>query len=146
MARQGFDGYLYYNSASFGTPTWVPITNVKDVDLSMDATKIDASDRGSRWKKTLAGSIEAGVTFALTYDTTTAWYDVLHAAFVAGTTVDMAVMDGLIATAGSEGLRGEMSVLQFSRPEPLDGEMVTNVTIAPAPSAEVSPAWMVVAA
>lgn len=142
--KLGLDAKLYRNSGSFATPVWNEIKNAKDVTLNLEAGEADASRRGSGgWRETLRGLKDGSVEFELVYDSTDAEFTALKDAFFNGTTVELAVMDGDIATTGTQGLRATMSVLNFSRNEPLEEALTVSVTVKPAPSAN-PPQWMTV--
>ena len=50
-------------------------------------------------------------------------------------------MDGDIETAGSQGLRATMSIMSFSRNEPLEEALTVSVTAKPT-YAEHAPDWL----
>ena len=62
------------------------------------------------------------------WDTADANFTAIKDAFFNGTSVEFAVMDGDIATAGSQGLRASMAITAFSRNEPLEEAMSVSVT------------------
>ena len=76
------------------------------------------------------------------WDTADANFTAIKDAFFNGTSVEFAVMDGDIATAGSQGLRASMAITGFSRNEPLEEAMSVSVTAKPTYSAN-PPEWMV---
>ena len=45
--KLGINGKLYQNTGAYGSPTWVEITNVRDLTLNMDAAEADATTPGS---------------------------------------------------------------------------------------------------
>ena len=129
---------LYYSAAlldgSSVTPalaTWVEITLVKDLTLDHAREDHEATTRGSGdYIETAKGMVEAGVEFGMKHLPGNAGFDALRDAWIAGTTVAMAIMDGDIATSGSEGLCANM-VVDMKRAEPVRGEMDYAVTIKP---------------
>lgn len=143
-AKVGLDAKLYRNSGTYALPTWNELVNTKDVTLNLEAGEADASRRGSGgWRETLMTLKDGSVEFEMVYDNTDAEFTALKNAFFNGDTVEMAVMDGDIATTGSQGLRATMSIINFSRNEPLEEALTVSVTVKPAPSAN-PPAWMTV--
>jgi hypothetical protein len=60
-------------------------------------------------------------------------------------TIGLAVMDGDITTAGSQGLWADCDILDFSREEPLDGAMIVKVTAKPTYTTN-APQWKTIAA
>lgn len=143
-AKVGLDAKLYRNSGTYDIPTWNELVNAKDVTLNLEAGEADASRRGSGgWRETLMALKDGSVEFEMVYDSADAEFTALKDAFFGGTTVELAVMDGDIATAGTQGLRATMSVLNFSRNEPLEEALTVSVTVKPAPAAN-PPEWMTV--
>lgn len=65
-------------------------------------------------------------------------------AFLNRTGIEFAVMDGDIATAGSQGLRALCAVTNFSRNEALEEAITVSVTVKPTYST-TAPARMTVA-
>uniref|UniRef100_A0A7C4QRL3 Uncharacterized protein n=1 Tax=Schlesneria paludicola TaxID=360056 RepID=A0A7C4QRL3_9PLAN len=61
--RLGLDAKLFRNAATYNTPNWQELKNVKDLTLNVEAGEADASTRGNGgWRAILAtlkdGSIE----------------------------------------------------------------------------------------
>jgi predicted secreted protein len=143
-AKLGLDAKLYRNSGTYAIPAWNEITNAKDVTLNLEASEADASRRGSAgWRETLRGLKDGSVEFEMVYDGTDAEFQALRDAFLNGTTVEVAVLDGDVTTTGTQGLRATMSVINFSRNEPLEEALTVSVTVKPAPAAN-PPEWMTV--
>lgn len=141
-AKVGLDAKLYRNSGTYAAPTWSELVNAKDVTLNLEAGEADASRRGGNgWRETLMALKDGSVEFELVYDNTDAEFTALKDAFFGGTTVELAVMDGDIADTGTQGLRATMSVVNFSRNEPLEEALTVSVTVKPAP-ADNPPEWM----
>ncbi len=143
-AKLGLDAKLYRNTGTYAVPAWNEVTNAKDVTLNLEAGEVDASRRGSGgWRETLTALKDGSVEFELVYDNADTEFTALKDAFFNGTTVELAVMDGEIATTGTQGLRATMSVTNFSRNEPLEEVLTVSVTVKPAPAAN-PPEWMTV--
>jgi hypothetical protein len=58
--------------------------------------------------------------------------------------VALAILDGPSTTAGSQGLWADFEVMEFTREEPIEKEMLAKVKVAPTASA-VPPQWVEVA-
>ena len=71
-------------------------------------------------------------------------FGAIRDAFLNHTAVEFAVMDGDIATAGSQGLRASCMVTNFSRNEALEEAITVSVTVKPTFSAN-PPTWMTIA-
>jgi hypothetical protein len=142
MNRLGMEGKLYYNAGIYATPDWKELKNAKDVTLNLEKGEADVTTRGNAgWKATVGTLKEGSIEFEMVWDTEDAGFTALQNAWFGDTPVEMAVMDGPIATSGSQGLRATMSVISFSRKEPLEEAMSVSVTIKPT-YAEHAPEWM----
>jgi len=122
----GRECYLYYNSATYASPTWVLIAQAVDVSFSFDKNYGDVSSRASGWKKSRAALKDLSVSFGYRYKAavTDAVFDALRAKAIANTEVELFTADGLAATTGTEGMRAYVD-LTMGREEPLeDGVLV----------------------
>lgn len=128
----GLDRKLYRNTASYATPTWAEIENVQDLTINDETTAADASSRKSAFKRYLAGQIDISIEFSSVHDTDDADYEALLDAKRGRTNLDIAAMDGAIATSGNRGVRGEMMVETGNRNQPLDDTDTTDFTLRPA--------------
>jgi Phage tail tube protein len=145
--KLGLDGKLYRNTGTFASPTWDLITNVKDVTLNLETGEADVSTRGNNgWRATVGTLKDASIEFDLIWDTSDADFTAVKDAFFNGTTIEFAVMDGLITGAGStgsQGLRATCRINNFSRNEALEEAITVSVTAKPTYSTN-PPQWMVV--
>lgn len=131
MAQVGLDCYLYYNSGTLGSPTWNLIPLARDVTLGLGAMEAEANTRGSSLAAALAAHIEVEINFDMLYDTTDTVFNALLTVFLARGTVELAVMDGPIATTGSQGPRTTCSLFGFERGEPQDDAVTVSITAKP---------------
>ena len=142
----GFEAILYYDADGVDVGTWTPLTNVKDVTLNMEEGEADVSTRaGEGYKATIGALIDASVEFEMVWDTDDEGFTALQAAFFARNAIGIAVMDGDIEVAGSQGLTADMAVLKFARGEALEDALKVNVTLKPTYST-TAPDWLTVAA
>ena len=79
----------------------------------------------------------------MVWDTGDDDFTAIKDAFFNGTTIEFAVMDGNVATSGSQGLRATMSITNFSRSEALEEAITVSVTAKPTYAAD-PPEWMTV--
>ena len=143
--KRGLDCKLYYNAGTYGSPSWTLIANVKDVTLSVEATDITVANRSaSGWSESIQGLKAATISFQIDWDTSAAGFTNVRDAFLNGTEIEIASMDGAIATSGSQGLRATMIVLSFTRNEGLEDIVTADVSIRPTPNANANPAWLTV--
>ena len=143
-ARPGLDAKLYRNTGSFAAPAWNEVSNVKDVTLTLEAGEADVTTRGNNgWRATVATLKDAGIEFEMVWDSADPDFAAVRDAFLNRGAVEVAVMDGPIATSGSQGLRATCMVTKFTRTEPLEEAITVAVTIKPTFSAN-PPIWHVV--
>lgn len=136
------DAKLYYNTGSYASPTWTLICNVKDLTLSMESAETDVTTRcGSGFREYVAGLTDITVSFNMLYDPADTAWEALRGHFFAKTTVEVLVLDGPQATAGSEGPRFHAIVTSFSRNETLGEALMTDVTLRPTANANAAPSW-----
>lgn len=140
----GYECRLFRNTATYETPTWVEVDNVKDLTLPLAEDEADTSTRKDRGFKTAAGSLlDAPIEFQMVWDPEDEGFTAIQQAFFARTGIEMAVLDGEIDVAGSQGLRATMAVLNFTRNENLGEAVTVSVTMKPK-RADNPPEWMTV--
>jgi len=141
--KLGDEMKLYYCAAGIGgTPEWTELAIVKDVKLNTSKGEADVTTRASGgWKQTIGTLTDASIEFEMPWDTASEGLQtVKDAYFTSGALLGLAVMDGPIAEAGSEGLWADCAILKFERTEPLENASTVSVTAKPTYSANV-PQW-----
>ncbi len=118
--RFGASAILYYNTGTFGTPTWTAITNVGDLELDIDFEEAEASTRGAGMatEPTLQ-HFEIG--FEMLEDMSDSVFVALKAAFLAKTLKDFFVCSGVYTNSGENYARSEGKIVSFKKTEPLKG-------------------------
>ena len=149
MARKlGMEGKLYYTGAGgpiIDMPAWTLAGNVRDVALNMDTGEADVTTRGNNGWKAKVGTLKDGsVDFESIWDPADPFFGFLIAAFMNKTAIGLAIMDGDITMAGSEGLVGDFAVIKCTRDEKLEDAMKAQITVSLTYSA-TPPEWLVVA-
>jgi len=147
--KTGNEAKAYHNTGTYGTPVWDEIANIRDLTLAVEKNKIDASTRGSTWRKNKFGLKDASVDFQMIFDEDDADFEVVRDAFFAApanAAVEFAIMSEDITTVGSEGLRALFEVASFTKNEPLEDIQTVDVSIAPVPSTDADPEWLEIAA
>lgn len=140
----GKNAKLYRNTATWATPTFDEITNVRDLKQNLTAEEIDVTIRGGGgWDLKAPGNKNGAVEFEMLWDDTDADFTALKDAFFNETSIELLALDGSSATSGKQGLRADMSVLSFERNEPLRGPITVSVKVAPTNSTN-TPVWYVV--
>ncbi len=138
----GYNAKLYINTGTYGAPTWVEVTNVKDCNLQLQKGEVDVTTRaGNGWDQMVPATKNGTVSFGMIWDTADTNFTAIKDAFFNDTLIDVAVMDGDIAASGSQGLRAEMHVFGFDRNEPLKEALDVPVTMKPGRSTN-APQWM----
>ncbi len=142
--KLGMEGKLYRNTGSYVSPNWNLINNVKDVTLNLEAGEADVTTRGNAgWRATLTTLKDGSIEFEMVWDTGDADFTALQQAFFGNGVVELAVMDGDIGTAGSQGLRATCMITNFSRTEALEEAIAVSVTAKPTWSLN-PPEWLTV--
>lgn len=141
----GLDCKLYRNTADYASPTWVEVSNARDVTLTLEAGEADVTTRANGgWEAIVAALRKGAVEFEMIWNKSDAGFAAIRTAFLNRTSIDFAVMDGAIATVGSEGLRATMAVIKFTRMEELAEAVKASVTLKPT-YADHAPEWLTVA-
>ena len=141
--KLGDEMKLYFCADGIGgTPTWTELSIVKDVKLNTSKGEADVTTRASGgWKQVIGTLMDASIEFEMPWDTENEGLQAVKGAyFTSGALLGLAVMDGPIAEAGSEGLWADCAILKFERSEPLENASTVSVTAKPTYSANV-PQW-----
>jgi hypothetical protein len=140
--RLGMDAKLFRNTSLPGSPTWVEVTNVKDLTLNLEKGEADVTTRANQgWRATVGTLKDASVEFQMVWDTDDADFTAIQEAFFGNTPIEFAVMDGPIDDATSEGLRATFDVFSFTRNEALEEAIMVDATIKPT-YATTAPEWI----
>lgn len=137
----GQDAKLYRNAGTYGAPNWNEVTNVKDLTLNLEKGKADLTTRGNNGWRANAGTLkEAAVEFDMVWDTGDDDFTAIQEAYFDNTSIEFLVLDGDVATSGSQGLRATMDVMSFSRNESLEEALTVSVKVEPT-YADNAPEW-----
>ncbi len=140
--RLGMDAKLYRNTGTYAAPTWVEVSNVKDVTLNLEKGEADVTTRANNgWRATVGTLKDASIEFQMVWDTVDAGFDAIRQAFFNNTTIEFAVMDGDITDPDSEGLRATFDIFNFTRNEALEEAILVDVSIKPT-YADNAPEWI----
>lgn len=140
--KLGLDGKTYRNTGTYATPIWNEVKNIKDLKLPIEKGSADVTTRlNNGWGADKATLKRASIDFQMVDDPLDDDIIALTTAFFAGTTVEFAILDGDIVTAGTQGLRATMDIFKFERTEGLEEAMMFDVTIKPTFAAN-APAWV----
>ena len=129
-SKTGRKARMYYNAGTHASPSWVEITRAGDVSVALGKEQVELKDRGSDWKKDLAGHKELSISFDLTYlSGANSVYAVMLDSYVADTPVEFAVMDGDITVSGTAGWRAYCTVFGFEKSEEQGSAMANAVEL-----------------
>ena len=143
--KLGQNAKLYRNTGTFASPTWTEISNVKDLDLSLEKDKSEVTTRGGGgWKLTVATLKDAKIEFEMIWDTADAAFTAIRNSFLNDTVVEFLVLDGPVGTSGNQGLRAECMVASFTRSEKLTEALMVKVSTQPTYSTNGPPTWYTV--
>lgn len=135
MPKQcGLDMYLYRNTNTYASPTWVIVENVRDLTGPDSFAEADVSRRqtgGTPIKQSEPTLREFSIEFDMVYDLTDTDFAALQTAFAARTLVEIALADGAIATTGTRYFGLEMKIFEFSRNESLTDANIYHVVMKP---------------
>lgn len=131
--KYGFDGTINVNSGSYGSPTWAPIANVREVSVGADMDEFDASTRaGGGIKQSEPTLLALEVTGKIRSDQLdTVGFVAMETAFLTRASMDLLVLDGGATVNGSRGYRADMKVFKFGEPQPLEGILHREFTLKP---------------
>ena len=125
----GKDAKIYEGVAAAALGALTEMSNVKDVKLNLSAGEADTTTRSnSGWRATSPGLRECQVEFEMLWLDTDACFVAMKAAFLAGTTVELAILDRDRATGGANGPKGAFAITGFVRNEGLEEAISVSVT------------------
>lgn len=137
----GFSCVLSRNTGTYASPTWAVVENVKDATLKLEGSAADASTRNSRIREYLPGMLDVGLDFASNWNPADADFAAFLDAYTGSTGLELLVLDGPSATAGSEGIRAKFLVESATRNEPLGETVTADFVCKPMINTDAAPAW-----
>lgn len=144
----GINAKLYYNTGTYGSPTWTEICIVGDVTLNMERSESSIAMRCSTWELVKYVLKKGSIDFKLWNIPGNTAFQAIRDAFNDATTIEVAVMDGDISTAATtltQGLRAFVQVGKFNRSEPIEGAQNYDITLKPTYSSSAAqPVWYTV--
>jgi hypothetical protein len=141
----GLNAKLYRNSGTFAVPVWDLVTNVRDLRLNLEKGEADVTTRGGNgWEQVVATLKSATIEWGMLWDTGDTDFAAIRDSFLNDTTIEFLVLDGLVATTGSQGLRAICMVNRFTRNENLREALTVDVAAKPTYNTN-APSWFTVA-
>lgn len=124
----GREAIAYYNTGTFGTPTWTEIPRIVDMDWDAPATWADVKSRQSLWAFEAKASQALTATFGYRrrQGVSDSVFTALRGyAFGATTKAELAIADGAIATTATQYIRATFQ-FEMGRSEPLEDGCIEN--------------------
>lgn len=136
----GLDCKLYYNSATWASPTWVEIDIAMDVKVSLADSEGEVLTRETIFKLFLQGGRDLALEWDMLADHDHAAYTALRDAFLSRTTIELLALDGDSGVADNEGPRADFRLFTFERTEPREGAATLALAAKPTRTANL-PEW-----
>lgn len=133
---RGIDCKVYYNTGTYGSPTWAEWSCVRDTTFNLTFDEVDATCRGGggyRQSAITLSSIE--VTGNAIKEKSDASFVAIEAAAVAKTVLDVLVMDGPVDDDDSDGWRMDAQIFSWTENQPYEDIVTVDFTLKPARSA-----------
>lgn len=121
---------------TLGTPTWVEMKRISNVQRPKSRSKSDRMYRGALNKKKVGGYMEYGFSFSYvvakagsalaTADTV---ITALEGSLNSETILDVCFMDQAVATSGSKGVRGPMQCFKADRKEDDEDSITLDIEL-----------------
>lgn len=141
----GMNCKTYYNTGTFGSPTWVEITNISKMKLTMAGETFDARTRAAgmfhQWACT---GIDLTPSWEMNWNLADTAFTALKTAFFAGAEKDMIFLDGSQSSGSHEGPRISAVFTKFDRDE--DEANMVRVSLEAKPGTGFLPLWFTGAA
>ena len=127
--KMGKDAKAFQGAADGALATLAEIPDISDLTLTLDSTEANVSTRGGKgWAGTMQGLKSCSAEFDMLCNPGDTVYEAIRDAYLNGGHLAMAFLTGPLATAGSEGPKGDFSVTQFTRAEQL-AEGITHSVV-----------------
>lgn len=126
LARSTFAGDV-------GSLVEVPDVGDLEVPNEMEEFEVNIRRMGG-FKAGIPTIRDVGLEFDLLKNTDDAGYNAIQDAFLARTTIPLAVLDGAKATSGTQGVYADFYVMKFGEPQNVKEGIVNKVRVVPAPS------------
>ena len=125
----GMNAKIYQGPTGTALASLTEMDNVKDVTLNLEAGEADVTTRANQgWRATAPTLRECTAEFEMLWKPGDTGFDAIKTAFLTSATIALAVLTGEKATSGTEGPRGDFSITNFSRNEPLEEGVTVSVT------------------
>ena len=123
----GINAKAYYSTDA---TTYTELSNIKDLTINLEKGEADITTRsGGGFRQYAATLKEGGVDFQMVWDTDDAGFTAIKNAYFNDTTLAFMFLDGADDSSGSQGLKAEMTITNFSRTESLEEALMVDVSL-----------------
>jgi len=134
---QGYKGRIEVQTDGVsGSAGYSELTLVGDADLSMSRQSDFRPRRGTEWKTSMMGQIEAEISAEITWDDADTVIAAIEAAFIAGTHVGLKFLDN----ASGTGLTLDVIPTQWNHSQPEQGVQTVSAVFTPHYE-DTDPSW-----
>lgn len=133
-AKLGIKCKLYYNTASFVTPTWVEITCVSDFTQSVEWDVAEVLSRLTRIKQGVKTMLGLSWSGKLKVSDTDAAYQAIMASLVSDGALDVMVLNGDKTATGSIGYRCDVQVNSATEDQGTGVVLYDEIKFTPTPT------------
>lgn len=136
------DAKLYYNTGTYGSPTWTLIDNCQSLTLNLSKDAVDVTTRASQgFKEYVDGLIDASIEWGMLWDTEDTAFTAIRTAFFNKTAIEFLILDQEYDNTAAQGLRAICMVENFTRAENLGEALTVSVTVRPVANSNAAPSW-----
>jgi hypothetical protein len=127
----GIKAKLYYNTATFGTPTWVHVTLVKDWTMNQKPNMAEVLDRSTKAVRKVPTTYDISCGGSLRVVPDSAIYLAFRTALLAGSVIDILCLTGLNTNNGEIGWRYEATVEDLTTDQGAANVMYDSIMLSP---------------
>lgn len=127
----GIKAKLYYNTATFGSPTWVHVTLVRDWTMNQKPNMAEVLDRSTKAMRKVPTTYDISCSGSLRTVADSTIYLAFRTAFLAGSVIDIMCLTGLSTNNGEIGWRYEATVEDMTRDEGAANVMYDSLILSP---------------
>lgn len=122
----------YRNTGTYNSPTWNENDTVRGLAVSMSGDKFSARRRASGlYHQYAITGIDLSVSWQHIWDLSDQDMMAFHAAFLAGTELDLIFMDGSVASGARQGLRMLACFNKFDQGQGEDALLTADIEVCP---------------
>jgi hypothetical protein len=134
MSKLGIKCKAYYNSASYGSPTWVEVDSIVDLTATVAWETAAAAARANRVNVMMKTALNLSFSGMLRNDASTDAAKILEL-LLTDASLDMLILDGPNNTNGVEGFRCDIQVMEGSEDQGRGTVLMRSISLMPTPSA-----------